>query len=867
LDKKIQPGFNKLTWTKAQAAEEFIGTCRRHASELQSIVDKYKENLMQCFRYCKKISEHLLVKIDSKKIFENLEFEDDQVKHRKGQSVKLSELYDSIEYTLKTTHEIFKKDDAEDVKREWNKLIDRMHRMLEESFRLNVKNSLLELSKAVNGDGKSAPNPLFKVQVLLESYEENVPVQFGSNDSNNNSSSLIIKYRVNFGPTLDQLAHLVNSIGQYHLTDSISNITKSKHDIFPRNKTPIYLNISRDEDKLKIENQIAAGMENNAKMLEQYLTIWNNFRELWEISKDMFLLRYEQRNPHVSTFDGDIARYTEVENNIQNQETIQTIQFILLDCSPLKYSLLGHCQEWQNKFTSLLLKLATQTLERLMVYFDENTQKVLVPPDTHYDLDTSNKLLESLQNSMSSIEEQFSPLHEQFSVLHKYEVAIPDETTELLKQLPVRWEAYKQTLLDAEEMLKKFKDRFKTKLLQQSEEFKKNVNELVNEFRTKGPFSAEIKPEEALSIIDQMKAKMAKLKEEEQELRRGLGIFRIDHPFSKDIQNLEKDMEALEQVWLVAKAWDDSYGGWKLTVFNTLETRDMDDVAQTEFKKLVKMSRDLREKGWDVVEVTKSKVDRFRRTMPLVNDLHNKAMRERHWNQIKAESNKIFDENGEEFTLEVIIDLHFEENATLINEVSEAASKEFDIEKGLKAINEKWEITNYETSPHKDKGHFKIKSIEDVTKAIEDDQVMLSTYKASRFVKPFLKEVDKWERDISRILEVTDSLMAVQRQWLYLENIFAGEDIRNQLPKETIEFEYLNNSFKTIMVRISKDPNAYRSTHTEGSYLIFVFKIILSIVLKWDRKKMSPARSTSFLTQFNARLKTSFIVFILFFEK
>lgn len=37
-----------------------------------------------------------------------------------------------------------------------------------------------------------------------------------------------------------------------------------------------------------------------------------------------------------------------------------------------------------------------------------------------------------------------------------------------------------------------------------------------------------------------MKARLAKLKEEEQELRRGLGIFRIDHPFSKDIQNLEK---------------------------------------------------------------------------------------------------------------------------------------------------------------------------------------------------------------------------------------------------------------------------------------------------------------------------------------
>ena len=267
---------------------------------------------------------------------------------------------------------------------------------------------------------------LIITQALLESYEENVPSQFGSS----NGQSSVTKYRLNFGPTLDQIAHLINSIGQYHLTDSISSITKPKYDIFPRNKSPIYLNISRDEEKLKIEQQINAGMEHNAKLLDQYLTTWlNNFRELWEVNKDSFLLRYEQRNPAVSIFDGDIARYTEVENNIQNQETIQTVQFILLDCSPLKFSLLGHCQEWQNRFTSLLLKLASQTLRRLIGCFEENTQRVMVQPETHFDLDKSNKLLEALQTNLPAINDQFLPLNEQFDVLQKYEVTVPDEVS------------------------------------------------------------------------------------------------------------------------------------------------------------------------------------------------------------------------------------------------------------------------------------------------------------------------------------------------------------------------------------------------------------------------------------------------------
>lgn len=66
-------------------------------------------------------------------------------------------------------------------------------------------------------------------------------------------------------------------------------------------------------------------------------------------------------------------------------------------------------------------------------------------------------------------------------------------------------------------------------------------------------------------------------------------------------------------------------------------------------------------------------------------------------------------------------------------------------------------------------GHFKIKSTDEIYKTVEEHQVSLSTFKASRFIKPFAKEVDKWERDISHVLEVTDLWLAVQRQWLYLE--------------------------------------------------------------------------------------------------
>lgn len=50
-----------------------------------------------------------------------------------------------------------------------------MDRMMEEALRLNVKWSLMELSKAINGDGKTSPSPLFRVKVILQDNYPQTP--------------------------------------------------------------------------------------------------------------------------------------------------------------------------------------------------------------------------------------------------------------------------------------------------------------------------------------------------------------------------------------------------------------------------------------------------------------------------------------------------------------------------------------------------------------------------------------------------------------------------------------------------------------------------------------------------------------------
>ena len=119
----------------------------------------------------------------------------------------------------------------------------------------------------------------------------------------------------------------------------------------------------------------------------------------------------------------------------------------------------------------------------------------------------------------------------------------------------------------------------------------------------------------------------------------------------------------------------------------------------------------LQDKGWSICDSLKQKIDTFKRTMPLIQDLRNPAMRPRHWDQLREEVQRPFDESSKEFTLELIIELGLEQYSEAIGEISAAASKELAIENALSAIASAWETTELDIGPYKDKGHFRFRYV------------------------------------------------------------------------------------------------------------------------------------------------------------
>lgn len=53
------------------------------------------------------------------------------------------------------------------VQRYWDIYSKKVDHLVQEALKTNIKNSMKKLSKAINGDNKTTPNPLFQVLVVL----------------------------------------------------------------------------------------------------------------------------------------------------------------------------------------------------------------------------------------------------------------------------------------------------------------------------------------------------------------------------------------------------------------------------------------------------------------------------------------------------------------------------------------------------------------------------------------------------------------------------------------------------------------------------------------------------------------------------
>lgn len=795
LDKKIQPGLTKLTWASPGIKDLYVAESRKHSFSLRETVDSYLGVNRQIARSCHRISNAQLLNIDGRRTYRNAEFSESQDVAQKEGKNQLQGMHSRIVKLMKESYRVFR-NDGPDVQHHWARYTVKTDTMIEESIKVCVKKALTAIATLINGDGKVEPHAAFRANVVLDQDQ------------------------VELEPSYNSLVHSVMQLasGMSGVCGDLPRLPALlARNVRPR---PSYRDIIDSDDECnKIQQGVHNGLVGNEPNIQVYIQKWaETYESIWSTPKDPFIKRYAAADPPLSKFDGDISRYDEVANNAEKEENLVGVQFLLLDSQSLKFAIVEHCRTWRVKFTTLLNERATADMVDLRALLAETTEKLGKVPETLNEMCDTIELLDGTTANLQQLGEKFAPINEQFDILYKHEVEIDEEVSNKLDRLPEEWATFQTFLESTAESLEQSRKEFKNELLKDTDVLSKNVEAARKDFVQNGPFG-DIGAHNALDALAGYRVKIKELTDRDAELSNGLKVFSIAHPPYKDIELTEEDLDFLDKVWGVASEFDKKFGIWQQTQFADVNTAELEEEAGSRLKKIIKLQRQVKDKDWDMVEAYKKKISSFKAIMPLILDLKEPAMRDRHWKKLMDTVGKEFDPESKEFTLGVMIDLKLDEFSEEVSEISQAANQELKIEKKIEEIAEMWisaPTATLEIGDYKTGGHHVLQGTDDLFAVLEENQVTLATMKASRYVKVFAVEVDTWEKALSMILEVVEMILTVQRQWMYLENIFKGEEISRQLPEETKRFQGIDKNWLELMNEIVTNPNANQACHRDG---------------------------------------------------
>ncbi|NXM38868.1 DYH10 protein, partial [Gymnorhina tibicen] len=335
----------------------------------------------------------------------------------------------------------------------------------------------------------------------------------------------------------------------------------------------------------------------------------------------------------------------------------------------------------------------------------------------------------------------------------------------------------------------------------QVQDFSKETEDFFQKLLTEGPGVVGDDLDKGLELMAMFERELERLEKRQRELGSAEKLLDLPATAYPNLIKAQKDAKALKLIYDIYAQQKVTKEEWSQTLWINLNVKVLQEGIEGFLKALRKLPRPVRSMPIGVQLDRKMKA--FRDSIPLLLDLKNEALRERHWEDLMEKTGTRFEMKTEIFTLENMFAMELHRHTNVISEIVGTAVKELSIEKGIKEIMETWENMKFPLQMYTkgtDRRGFILGSVEEILEILDDNNVNLQSMLGSRFVGPFLSSAQKWERTLSLIGEVTEIWVTVQRKWMYLESIFVSGDIRAQLPEEVKIFDRVDKMFKEAKI-------------------------------------------------------------------
>ncbi|XP_028408947.1 dynein heavy chain 7, axonemal-like [Dendronephthya gigantea] len=576
---------------------------------------------------------------------------------------------------------------------------------------------------------------------------------------------------------------------------------------------PVILEEILEDVKAKVRavvDQEMAGPQEHVKKYDKY-------SDLVTKKADADVERFLLEGHDFDRFAVEVGKYAKLIDEITyNSQKIIQVGMFELHCDELIRGLAKRADSLRSKLLQRMIKDHQVLNKRLCDEYEKIAEKALTSPANTEHLMELMKFVEKVENeTIFELEERLTEAKNRLVFLVDYasfspaDMRMNNNVFQWHFRMPEVFEEHKQITnanrVQYENSLKMRRERFVEEL--------DGYSKQLEEFQTFGDISEVgryVKKAQALHArLETAADKVQSFNDEEE----AFGWEVTSYP---QRQQLMTTLTPFHKLYETTVEFQNKYKDWMEGPWGSIDPDVVDQETGNFWRSLYKLEKQFNDvpKAQSIAVNMKAKVDEFKGHMPLVQVVFNPGLRERHWLQMSDIIGYTI-RADEDMNLAKMVDMKLEPYLAKFEGISEAASKEFSLEKAMEKMMHEWDDMIFNFIPYRETGTHILSAIDEIQTLLDDQIVKTQTMRGSPFIKPFETEIKEWEAKLMLLQEILDEWLKVQATWLYLEPIFSSPDIMAQMPEEGRRFTTVDKHWRELMKQALQDTHVLAVTNIE----------------------------------------------------
>ncbi|CDJ52736.1 hypothetical protein EBH_0004790 [Eimeria brunetti] len=576
--------------------------------------------------------------------------------------------------------------------------------------------------------------------------------------------------------------------------------------------------------KKRIEERILKDFDRAQRYSESYFGI---YRQIYEYGQNWDETGFADSVSGHDELSTEMELISEFEEKLDKLNPVHVVGLFSIEARSLKSSLQPVTEKALTFMKRLLWKLMKEHVRSTVSRFESINKRLDERPTKLVPFASFVSSCNEIKAQIEDLDRDKAAAEEMFSLLKQYGVRLAVEDTIQLENMlksANEFETFK--LLDAAEHIRNNLQLMKVELKAKREEVEKEMEEL-NKLIKDEEFSR-------LEALDNAAKSYEQLKTYEQRIDfayskadtlRGMAELLIPEAPAVISNQTEETLRLIKpkvEMWHQICSWQDSTAKWLDVPLAAMDAEEIEVGTKRYLKEACIALQNF--PGDPVAAEFKKEVEGWLSRLPLILDLGNPALKQRHWETI-------FDElkipGTEESTcLRQLDQMDIFSKRDFINEISTLASVQQSLGQTMDKITEVWETRELLVKPFdEDPNAFILGDISELLSVVEDHQISVQRMLHNPYVGVLKEKVEFWAGKLDVAQQVLEELAQLQRQWIGLQSIFGNVEALEQLPDDAEAFERVDGFWRAYLRRIrSEQSNVIAVVEEEGLYELLADK-------------------------------------------